>query len=207
MYTTTKWSRTKNDKYSHFYLECVVYAALYNDGHFWRSPGDHVSPSSGSSVKYRRSLQQNTVRDATHHGNTLQRRRQSGEGGVMCFSSSKATTLKVNFNLNSKESNREWQNLQLRRLWSENTGGGFHRDKNSASRRFHRPLRLGSMACHTTCFMRTHFMTTVLCSTMADFLSPYRHQVGSVGQPQPSLPESKNTPLSFRRQNGLVIIA
>lgn len=26
-----------------------------------------------------------------------------------------------------------------------------------------------SMACHTTCFMRTHFMTTVLCSTMPDF--------------------------------------
>lgn len=148
MYTITKWSRTKNDKYSHFYLECVFYAALYNDGHFWRSPGDHVSPSSGSSVKYRRSLQQNTVRDATHHGNTLQRRRQSGEGGVMCFSSSKATTLKVNFNLNSKESNREWQNLQLRRLWSENTGGGFHRDKKVQVADF--TAHFGSEAWHAT---------------------------------------------------------
>lgn len=48
----------------------------------------------------------------------------------------------------------------------------FYREK-SASRRFHRPLQRGSMACHTTCFMRTHFMMTVLCSTMPDFPSPH----------------------------------
>lgn len=47
------------------------------------------------SVHCRRSLQQTTVRDATQHGNTLQRRRQCGEGGVMRFSA-KASIIKVN---------------------------------------------------------------------------------------------------------------
>lgn len=124
--------------------------------------------SSVSSVNCRRSLQQNTVRDATQHGNTLQRRRQCGEGGVMRFSA-KATVLKVNCK-NPTESSKvfEKKTYPLCKQTKTEKCNCFCRKK-SASRRFHRPLRRGSMACHTTCFMRTHFMMTVLCSTTVDF--------------------------------------
>ncbi|CAB1441069.1 unnamed protein product, partial [Pleuronectes platessa] len=48
----------------------------------------------------------------------------------------------------------------------------------SASRQFfRRPLRRGSMALHTTCFMRTHFMIAALSSTMADFSCANFHVV------------------------------
>lgn len=73
------------------------------------------SPSSVSSVNCRRSLQQNTVRDATQHGNTLQRRRQSGEGGVMRFSAKETVILKVNCK-NATESGRDWPEKHLRFL-------------------------------------------------------------------------------------------
>lgn len=146
----------------HVFLRCVT------------GPTTH-SPSGVSSVKCRRSLQQNTVRDATQHGNTLQRRRQCGEGGVKRFFCAKTVMeKKVNCtNPPRKPPRLEWA---TRGLFQIREGAAkctcFYREK-SASRQFHRPLQRGSMARHTTCFMRTHFMTTVLCSTMPD--APSQH--------------------------------
>lgn len=111
-----------------------------------------------------------SIRDASQHGNTLQRRRQCGEGGVVRFSA-KSYSIKCKL----------WKSFRkqlgfvcktprippIKEVTEKCTC--FYREK-SASRRFHRPLRRGSMACHTTCFMRTHFIMTGLCSTIPDFL-------------------------------------
>lgn len=164
------------------------------------------SPPSTSSVQRRRSLQQNTVRDATQHGNTLQRRRQCGEGGVLRFHA-KATL----FSCELWKSRRKQQRLHKARhnpLCKANKKAekrnSFYREREkSASRRFHRPLRRGSMARHTTCFMRTHFMMTVLCSTTADF-PPSRHRLRAMRPTAASAFRRRKAP-RFRHEGTAVL--
>lgn len=116
----------------------------------------------------------------------------SVEKGVWCDFSAKAVILTVKYVKSPRE--RPALAKATRMRLKNDTRATEKRpfaSREKCKSPIHRPLRRGSMACHTTCFMRTHFMMTVLCSTMPDF-SPC-NKINSAPWDKPKLTQSEST--------------